>query len=57
MVNCKMNMKFGKKLAALLLSASMLFALAACGGTGGKSPSSSGAPPEGRHCHQPEYRG
>jgi basic membrane protein A len=38
-----MNMKFGKKLTALLLSASMVLALAACGGPGGTSPSPSGS--------------
>jgi len=38
-----MNMKIGKKLTALLLSASMVFALAACGGTGGTSPAPSGS--------------
>lgn len=36
-------MKFSKKLTALLLSASMVFALAACGGPGGTSPSPSGS--------------
>ncbi|SBV98049.1 conserved exported hypothetical protein [uncultured Eubacteriales bacterium] len=36
-------MKIGKKLTALLLSASMVFALAACGGTGGTSPAPSGS--------------
>ena len=36
-------MKFSKKLAALLLSGSMVFSLAACGNTGGTSPSPSGS--------------
>lgn len=37
-------MKLGKKLAALLLSGSMVFSLAACGSTGGTTPSGSSAP-------------
>ncbi len=56
-------MKLGKKLAALLLSASMLFALAACGnagtpGTSSPAPSGSGSPaPSGSTAPSPSPSG